>query len=48
MMLTDAYTLLGQVNGATGSAVGIAVDPTGSSFFYWSFRYTYLLTLSLH
>ena len=33
MMLTDAYMLLGQVNGATGSAVGIAVDPTGSSFF---------------
>jgi len=32
MMLTNACTLLGQVNGATGSAVGITVDPTADFF----------------
>jgi hypothetical protein len=31
MMLTNACTLLGQVNGATGTAVGIVVDPAGTS-----------------
>jgi hypothetical protein len=36
MMLTNTCTLLGQVNGATGTAVGIAVDPTGT-FKYFLF-----------
>jgi hypothetical protein len=40
MMLTNACTLLGQVNGATGTAVGIAVDPSGNSSFHQNtYRY---------
>ena len=33
VILTNACTLLGQVNGAPGTAVGVVVDPTGKSDF---------------
>ena len=33
MMLTNACTLLGQVNGATGTAVGVVPEPNGTSRF---------------
>jgi hypothetical protein len=45
MMLTNACTLLGQVNGATGTAVGIVVDPTGT-FKYFLFPKNFFQTTS--
>jgi hypothetical protein len=33
VMLSNACTPLGQVNGATGTAVGIVIDPTGKHTF---------------
>ena len=33
VMLSNACTPLGQVNGATGTAVGIVIDPTGEHTF---------------
>jgi len=33
VMLTNACTPLGQVNGATGTAVGVVLDPAGKSQF---------------
>ncbi|KAJ6125807.1 hypothetical protein N7471_010300 [Penicillium samsonianum] len=34
VMLTNACTPLGQVNGATGTAVGVVLDPTGKFLFH--------------
>jgi hypothetical protein len=33
VILTNIYTLLGQVNGAAGMVVGIMVDPMGKCLF---------------
>jgi hypothetical protein len=33
VILSNTCTVLGQVNGATGTVVGTVVDPTGESIF---------------